>query len=460
MKGKRKAAAAAAPTRRSPTNTAALSSDSSMEMDDSNNNKNNMMVEVVVVQGGNVGDEQLKKDCVLDTTTSTVNNNNVEEDEDDDDNDNEEEEDDDDEEEEKKGEGGVEEERPKLDEGFFEIEAIRRKRVRKGQLQYLIKWRGWPEAANTWEPLENLQSCSDVIDAFEESLRSGKSSRKRKRKYGVTNTQPKKKQSRSSAGYNVTGLDINVVDKLLPSASLNNKTSADSLTGSGHQGENNGDVSIVKIIKKADENGYINGSKQTLDKNEDNEYDPKLSELRGIVSTNDVSADNKLLINFQEDNTPGSDGPRNGLPKVDYADAVQNSRRTGAKRRKSGSVKRFKKESVMCEPVCLQSSPFFLQPSPLNVSVGLGGTTALGIENGNLAGSNSSYKPVGENSITITKIIKPIGFSASVMDDIQDVLVTFVAMRFVILLPSSYNLGLLEIILCYLVDSQIDLLNE
>ncbi|KAJ6757651.1 CHROMO DOMAIN-CONTAINING PROTEIN LHP1 [Salix koriyanagi] len=60
------------------------------------------------------------------------------------------------------------EERAKLDEGFFEIEAIRRKRVRKGQLQYLIKWRGWPETSNTWEPLENLQSCSDVIDAFEE----------------------------------------------------------------------------------------------------------------------------------------------------------------------------------------------------------------------------------------------------------------------------------------------------
>ena len=30
------------------------------------------------------------------------------------------------------------------------------------------KRRGWPETANTWEPMENLQSCSDVIDAFEE----------------------------------------------------------------------------------------------------------------------------------------------------------------------------------------------------------------------------------------------------------------------------------------------------
>lgn len=28
--------------------------------------------------------------------------------------------------------------------------------------------RGWPETANTWEPLENLQACSDFIEAFEE----------------------------------------------------------------------------------------------------------------------------------------------------------------------------------------------------------------------------------------------------------------------------------------------------
>lgn len=72
---------------------------------------------------------------------------------------------------ENEGEGGEAEdadERPKLAEGFYEIESVRKKRSRKGKVQYLIKWRGWPEAANTWEPFENLLSCSDVIDAFEE----------------------------------------------------------------------------------------------------------------------------------------------------------------------------------------------------------------------------------------------------------------------------------------------------
>ncbi|XP_037492528.1 chromo domain-containing protein LHP1 isoform X2 [Jatropha curcas] len=398
MKGKRKAAA-------SP-NTAPLSD----AMEDCNNS-----MAVVLAQVGNATEEEKEgeKDVIDDGDNNGENREEGEGEQE------EEEEEEEDEEEEK----GEEEERPKLDEGFFEIEAIRRKRVRKGQLQYLIKWRGWPETSNTWEPLENLQSCSDVIDAFEE-----RSSRKRKRKYGGTHIQPKKKQPRSSVGYNITGFEIKV-DKPLSSSPLNNLSLADPPIGSGHEGENNGDVNNVKTAKKADENGYAGGSKQTFDKKADNEYDPKLSELRGTVPTNDANAE-KIAIHFQEGNASRGDGSANELPKVDYADAIQNGRRTGAKRRKSGSVKRFKKDLDMCESVCLQSSPFFLQSSPFNVSVGSDGAKAhMGTQNGNLAGTNSSYKPMGENSKTITKILKPIGFSASVMDNIQEVLVTFVALR-------------------------------
>ncbi|KAL8119440.1 chromo domain protein LHP1-like [Apium graveolens] len=90
--------------------------------------------------------------------------------------------------------------RPKLAEGFYEIEAVRRKRVRKGQVQYYIKWRGWPETANTWEPYDNLAACYDVIETFEESLRSGKHrSRKRKRRSTGPVPQVKKKPQGNTA---------------------------------------------------------------------------------------------------------------------------------------------------------------------------------------------------------------------------------------------------------------------
>ncbi|KAJ0762279.1 putative chromatin remodeling & transcriptional activation CHROMO-DOMAIN family [Helianthus annuus] len=69
---------------------------------------------------------------------------------------------------------GVQEDnsRPILADEFYQVEAIRKKRCHKGKVQYLVKWFGWPENTNTWEPVENLLSCSDLVDKFEESLRS------------------------------------------------------------------------------------------------------------------------------------------------------------------------------------------------------------------------------------------------------------------------------------------------
>ncbi|CAK9259132.1 unnamed protein product [Sphagnum jensenii] len=56
-----------------------------------------------------------------------------------------------------------------LGEGMFEIEAIRKKRTRKGKKEYFVKWRGWPEKDNTWEPYAHIQRCSDILEEFENS---------------------------------------------------------------------------------------------------------------------------------------------------------------------------------------------------------------------------------------------------------------------------------------------------
>ncbi|CAF0809298.1 unnamed protein product [Didymodactylos carnosus] len=39
----------------------------------------------------------------------------------------------------------------------YEIERIVDKRFRNGRLEYLIKWRDYPESQNTWEPASNIE---------------------------------------------------------------------------------------------------------------------------------------------------------------------------------------------------------------------------------------------------------------------------------------------------------------
>ncbi|XP_036376644.1 E3 SUMO-protein ligase CBX4-like [Megalops cyprinoides] len=45
---------------------------------------------------------------------------------------------------------------PAAGEHVFAVESIEKKRIRKGRIQYLVKWRGWSPKYNTWEPEENI----------------------------------------------------------------------------------------------------------------------------------------------------------------------------------------------------------------------------------------------------------------------------------------------------------------
>ena len=51
--------------------------------------------------------------------------------------------------------------------GEFEVEEIRGKRMYHGKVQYLVKWVGYGEDENTWEPLENLTHSDEAVEEFE-----------------------------------------------------------------------------------------------------------------------------------------------------------------------------------------------------------------------------------------------------------------------------------------------------
>jgi len=47
----------------------------------------------------------------------------------------------------------------------YVVENIVNKRVVKGKVQYFVKWEGFPDADNTWEPEENL-SCPEKVEEY------------------------------------------------------------------------------------------------------------------------------------------------------------------------------------------------------------------------------------------------------------------------------------------------------
>jgi len=81
------------------------------------------------------------------------------------------------------------------DDEEYEVEKILGKRKRQGGVEYLIKWAGYDNSQNTWEPEENLD-CADRIKDFEEkNLAAEQAKKEKKTRERKKSTEKRRKRS-------------------------------------------------------------------------------------------------------------------------------------------------------------------------------------------------------------------------------------------------------------------------
>ncbi|CAF2430684.1 unnamed protein product [Rotaria sp. Silwood2] len=135
----------------------------------------------------------------------------------------------------------------------YDVETILSKRIDgKGQIFYLIKWKGYSAAHNTWEPEDHVTNCQNLIKQFEgEEEKKNKSRNSNSNEsQGHTNT----RSTRSSVltpkqSINKSERSTRSSNRSLPMRQHNKRASNNDDMFTGNEDENDNGLSEKKSLK-------------------------------------------------------------------------------------------------------------------------------------------------------------------------------------------------------------------
>lgn len=60
------------------------------------------------------------------------------------------------------------------DDDYYEVEKILDKKFENEKIFYLVKWKHFPDTDTSWEPEENMQKCTKLVEIFNKEQEKSK----------------------------------------------------------------------------------------------------------------------------------------------------------------------------------------------------------------------------------------------------------------------------------------------